>query len=325
MKNYKIAALILAVIVLFVSAGYKLYLQKENEKIYTGTIEVTKTDITPKVSGYLEKINFSEGDTVEKNVQVAKIDDKDYQLQLHHDESALSGAEAVLRDLQRGARQQELDQAQAQAEAAESSYAKANRDWLRYQSLYSSGAISKQQYDEAQNASTVAQKQLDASLASLDLLKSGTREDQITAQEQEVKRCRYLVEQSRNNVAYTDLRSPVTGVVLTKSYEEGEFVAAGTAVMTIADMSDCWVKIYVPSEMLGRISYGQQVAVKIDAYPETDFMGQIEEISDQAEYTPRQSITARERANLVFAVKIKLLNDEKIFKPGMIADVIFNE
>lgn len=325
MKNYKIAAAIIAVIVLFIGAGYKLYLKKVNEKIFTGTIEVTKADITPKVSGYLEKINFSEGETVEKGTQLAKIEATDYQIQFNHDQAALAAAEAVLTDLQKGARKQEIAQAAAQSEAASSAYDKANKDWLRYRALYDSGAVAKQQYDEALNARTVAQKQLEAARAALDLLQSGTREDQIKAQEQEVKRCRYLVEQSRNNIAYTDLKSPVDGVVLTKNYEAGEFVSAGTAVMTVAELADCWVKIYIPSEMLGKVSYGQQVAVMIDAYPDKTFTGIIKEISDQAEYTPRQSITARERANLVFAVKVKLLNDEKIFKPGMIADVMFDE
>ena len=67
---------------------------------------------------------------------------------------------------------------------------------------------------------------------------------------------------------------------------------------------------------------GQECSVKIDAYPDRAFTGKIKEISDSAEYTPRNSITKRERANLVFAVKVALPNEEGIFKPGMVADVL---
>lgn len=325
MKKSKIAAIILAVLCLLSTAAYKLYLQQQNAKIFTGTIEVTRVDITPKVAGYIDKINVSEGDLVARDDLLVQVEDRDYLLQLEHNEAALTAAEALLQDLLKGARSEELEQAEAQWAAAASAYKKAEHDWQRYKILYADGAVSRQQYDDAENTMTVASKQLDAADACWRLLKKGTREDQITAQQEEVKRCRALAEQSRQNVAYTSLKSPVGGVVLTKNYEPGEYAAVGSAVMTVADLSDCWVKIYLPSEMLGQVSYGQSVRVKTDAFPERVFNGRIDEISDQAEYTPRQSITPRERANMVFAVKVRVNNDERIFKPGMIADVIVDE
>ena len=325
MKKYKIAAVVAVIVVLLCTAGYKLYLQKQNERTFTGTIEVTKVDIVPKISGYLAAINVTEGDRVGKGTLLAQIESKDYLLQLEHDQAALAGAEAILEDLRKGARTEELEQAAAQAAAAASVYRKSERDWRRYAALYDDGAVSRQQYDEAENAVTVAERQLEAAEAALRLLEKGTREDQLAAQQEEVKRCEALVQQSERNVAYTELTSPVDGLVLTKNYETGEYVTSGAAVMTVADMSDCWVKIYLPSEMLGKIVYGQQVKVRIDAFPDRDFSGSINEISDQAEYTPRQSITARERANMVFYVKVRLDNETVIFKPGMIADVMLDD
>ena len=87
-------------------------------------------------------------------------------------------------------------------------------------------------------------------------------------------------------------------------------------------MNDCWVKIYVSTEQLGKIRLGQAASVKIDAYPDKTFRGEIKEISQNAEYTPRQSITQRERANMVFAVKVKLDNPAETMKPGLPADVV---
>jgi len=115
--------------------------------------------------------------------------------------------------------------------------------------------------------------------------------------------------------------SPLSGRVLSKNYESGEYAAPGSAITTIGDMSDCWVKIYISSTQLGLIQPGQEVKVHIDSFPDTLFTGVISEISDKAEYTPRQSLTDRERTNLVHAVKVKLANEDGRLKPGMPADV----
>ena len=118
---------------------------------------------------------------------------------------------------------------------------------------------------------------------------------------------------------------PLSGVILTKNYEPGEYVNAGASIATVADLSDCWVKVYVSPEELGRLRLGQCADVSIDGAPNQVRPGRIKEIKDSAEYTPRQSITRNERANLVFAVKVAVSNEDGIMKPGMPADVIFHE
>jgi HlyD family secretion protein len=110
-------------------------------------------------------------------------------------------------------------------------------------------------------------------------------------------------------------------VVLTKRYEEGEMVPAGSSIGTVADRSDMWVKVYVPSAQLGRIRLGQSADVRVDAYPDRVFPGRISHVNQEAEYTPRQSLSERERTNLVFAVKVKVDGRDGVLKPGMPADV----
>ena len=127
---------------------------------------------------------------------------------------------------------------------------------------------------------------------------------------------------SRSQLADTNVVSPLSGRVLSKNYEQGEYVNAGVSIATIGDMKDCWVKVFVSTAQMGQIRLGQAVKVKIDAYPDRAFRGEIREISQNAEYTPRQSITQRERANMVFAVKVKIDNPDEIMKPGLPADVV---
>ena len=318
----KIALLVVVVAIVTGMAGYKLYGRAEKGITATGTIEVTKTDITPKVAGYLAELKIKEGDVVTIGQLVARIDRPDLQAQLLRDEAALARAKAQLRDLEQGARTQELQEAAANLSAAKSLAEKAKADFERYSRLFRDGAISTQQLDNSRSAHEVAANNLLAAQSRYSLLQAGTRPETIEAQRLEVQRSQAVLVSSQTQLADTSVASPLAGRVLSKNYEKGEFVNAGSAIATIGDMRDCWVKIYVATEQLGRIRLGQAAKVKIDAYPDRLFRGEIKEISQNAEYTPRQSITQRERANMVFAVKVKIDNAEEFMKPGLPADVV---
>ena len=318
----KIALLVVVVAIVTGMAGYKLYGRAEKGITATGTIEVTKTDITPKVAGYLAELKIKEGDMVTIGQLVARIDRPDLQAQLLRDEAALARAKAQLRDLEQGARTQELQETAANLSAAKSLAEKAKADFERYSRLFRDGAISTQQLDNSRSAHEVAANNLLAAQSRYSLLQAGTRPETIEAQRLEVQRSQAVLVSSQTQLADTSVASPLAGRVLSKNYEKGEFVNAGSAIATIGDMRDCWVKIYVATEQLGRIRLGQAAKVKIDAYPDRIFRGEIKEISQNAEYTPRQSITQRERANMVFAVKVKIDNAEEFMKPGLPADVV---
>ena len=113
------------------------------------------------------------------------------------------------------------------------------------------------------------------------------------------------------------------GVIISKNFENNEYINAGESVITIADLKDCWIKVYISTMDLGKVYIGQKVELMVDAFPQEKFTGKIIEISDEAEFTPRESITKEERANMVFAVKIKIENIDSKIKAGMPADVIF--
>ncbi|SDF73523.1 HlyD family secretion protein [Sporolituus thermophilus] len=304
------------------AAGYKLFSAKEDGITATGTIEVTRVDIMPKVSGYLAGLSINAGDYVKAGDTVARISRPDLEAQVLRDEAALVKAQVQLSDLEKGSRRQELEEAAASLASARSVFAKAKADLERYTSLYNSGAISAQQLDAARSAYDVAYNSLLAAQSRQSLLEEGYRPDVIEAQRLEVTRAQAILDASKAMLADTIVTSPLTGLVLSKNFENGEYVNPGSPIATIADLNDCWIKIYVSSAQLGLIKVGQPAAVKIDAYPDRTFTGHIKEIGQNAEFTPRQSITQRERANMVFAVKVKIDNAEGLLKPGMPADVI---
>lgn len=299
--------------------------QQQGKNKFTGTIEVTKADITPKISGYITKLNVKEGVSVSKGQIAAELERKDLAAEFLRDTAALRKAQAQLLETQNGARPQELREAAAKTLYAKTNYNKAYRDFERAKALYKSNAVSKEYLDNAKTNEEAALAQLDSANEQEKLLQAGNREEEIDAAKEELARTKAIATISQSLVADLKVYVPIDGVILTKNFEQGEYVSAGYPIATIANLSDCWVRIYVSSVDLGKIKIGSKAKVFIDAFPGKTFEGYVREISDNAEFTPRQSITKNERANMVFSVKVGINNAEKIMKPGMPADVIFYE
>jgi multidrug resistance efflux pump len=116
------------------------------------------------------------------------------------------------------------------------------------------------------------------------------------------------------------LSSPIDGLVSSRSARSGEAALAGATLLTVANLDEVKLTIYVPEDELSRVYLGQQVEVQVDSYPEQVFTGTISYISQQAEFTPRNVQTEKERVNMVFAVKVRLSNPGHLLKPGMPAD-----
>ena len=318
----KLLAVIVIIVILVGLAIYKIQSSKIEGITATGTIEITRTDIMPKVSGYIGELLIKEGDSVARGQVVARISRPDLEVQKLRDEAALVKAQAQLVDLKKGSRIQEQSEAEATIASGQAVYDKAKRDYERQQELFQQGAVSAQQLDVTRSAYEVASSSLIASQARASLVVEGNRPDVITAQQAEVDRSQAIVQLAKTALEDMLILSPMDGLVLSKNYEQGEYVNAGAPIATIGNWRDCWVKVYIPSTQLGLIQVGQDVAVMVDSFPKREFSGQIKEISQQAEFTPRQSITKQERANMVFAVKVKIDNAEGILKPGMPADVV---
>jgi len=121
------------------------------------------------------------------------------------------------------------------------------------------------------------------------------------------------------------LTAPMDGIVLSRSVESGEVVLPGASLMTIADLDSLSMIVYIPEDQYGAIRIGQVVEVTTDSFPGEKFTGVVAHIADEAEFTPRNVQTAEGRRTTVFAVRLKIGNPQAKLKPGMPADVIFEE
>lgn len=172
-----------------------------------------------------------------------------------------------------------------------------------------------------------SRSQVEQSQAALRSVEAGA--GLVTQRAREVEAARAAVAQARAAVSlaltirgHTRLRSPMAGVVVSRSVEVGDLVAAGAPVLTVADLTRPYLRVYVAETDLGRVKLGQPVEVRVDAFPERVFRGAVAEISDRAEFTPGNVQTREERVKLVFAVKVELSNPDGVLKPGLPADAV---
>jgi HlyD family secretion protein len=170
----------------------------------------------------------------------------------------------------------------------------------------------------AQNQAQVAMAE-----ARLGRLKVGATEKEIAAARAKVAQAQAardaLVKQRR----LRDITAPMGGVVLNVVAYAGEVAAPGGTLLTLADITEVTLTVYVSEPRIGRVRLGQHADVTVDSFPHRTFEGTVTHIADSAEFTPRNVATAEERVNLVFAVEIAIPNEDGALKPGMPADVTF--
>ncbi len=152
------------------------------------------------------------------------------------------------------------------------------------------------------------------------LVKEGPRKEDIEDARAQVDQARASVKLNETQLSYTTLYSPLSGVVLVKSGEIGEVVNPGTSIVTLADIENIWLKAYIPETDLSKVKWGQEVMVTTDLHPKKEYRGKISFISSQAEFTPKQIQTEKERVTLVYRIKVDIPNPDRELKPGMPAD-----
>jgi HlyD family secretion protein len=154
----------------------------------------------------------------------------------------------------------------------------------------------------------------------LQLLRAGPRLEAVAAAEAQVAEARAATALARARLDETRLTSPIAGLVLRKNMEVGETASPGASILTLMDPSDVWLRAYVSETEVARLKIGQPVAISVDAFLGRRFEGAISEIASEAEFTPKNVQTKKERVNLVFRIKIAAKNPAGLLKPGMPAD-----
>lgn len=243
-----------------------------NTLTVSGTVEIREARLAPLAAGRLQRLLKDEGDSVRVGDTIAVLEQPGLGA-LIEQRRALAAAAATRT---------------AEIRAAEADSTRAANDLGRARVLRQQGIASPQELERLQSAAA-------ATAARLQAVRASVRES----------------EAARAAAAYTEsirdqlvVLSPADGIVLTRFAERGEAINAGVPVVSIGLVHTPWIRAYVGERYIARLKTGQDVRITVDGYPDTSFAGHISEIASRAEFTPRAALTERERADLVFGIKV---------------------
>ena len=315
-------ALALAVVVI-ISAIFVIrrseHNRSENIRV-SGNIEITSTALSFKVPGRVLARPVDEGETVKAGQLVAQLDDADLANEVALRRAQLENARQVLAELEAGSRKEEIGQAEAALSRTEAEAKQLSDDFQRQKALFEKEVIPKQKLDAAKAAMDSSRAQEREAREALTLVRKGPRRERIAQAQARLKESQEALNEAQTRLGYATLASPVAGLVTAKHIEPGEQVNAGTPVITIGDIGNTWLRAYIPETELGRVKVGQKARITTDTYPGRLYEGTVSFISPEAEFTPKNVQTEKERVKLVYRIKITLPNPQMELKPGMPAD-----
>ena len=274
----------------------------EKEYDATGTFEATEVTVSAEQNGALLSFDINEGDNIAEGKQVGLIDT----VQLYLKARQIGATKLVY-----AAQRPDMSK---QVAATRQQLAKAREEYDRFAGLVRDGAANRKNLDDARSQVQVLERQLEAQLSSLGTstnslnAQMGTADIQKLQVADQLKKCHIL--------------SPISGTVLEKYAERGEFATVGKPLFKVADISNMYLRAYITSAQLKNVKIGQTVKVFADYGngERKEYPGKVTWISAKSEFTPKTILTDDERADLVYAIKIAVKNDGYV-KIGMYGEV----
>ncbi|MBC8018375.1 MAG: efflux RND transporter periplasmic adaptor subunit [Verrucomicrobia bacterium] len=296
---------------------------KETDDIkVSGTIETTVTALSFKQPGRVRERLVDEGQKVVAGQVVARLENDEVRQELAGREADLAAAQAALAELQAGSRVEEIAQAEAAVGRLKAESRRAVDEYLRSEQLFKRDVVAKRDLEQALAARDSSAASLREASERLRQVRAGARSETRQQARARLKGAEAVVSLARTRLEETTLLAPTAGIVLSKNIEAGEQVAPGTPVVTIGRLENVWIRGYVPESDLPRIRLGQKARVTVDGLKGRIFEGRLEFIAQEAEFTPKNVQTEKERVRLVYRVKVTVPNPDLVLKPGMPADAL---
>lgn len=286
----------------------------------SGNIEANNIIVSSQVSGKVMQILKDEGAEVSQGDTVIIIDPEAYQLKLQEALALNEAAEAQYHLMIKGARKEDVNQAEENLKQAQVSLTLAEKDKARMENLYESKTITKKQYDDALANYEISLARFNSAKENFEKIKNLSRPEELKQAEANLKRAVANVNLLQKNLNDCFVTSPSTGFITNSFTDIGETAGIMSSLFQVTDLSSVELVIYVPETELGLVKLGQKADISVDTFTDKTFDGKVIYISPQAEFTPKNIQTQEERTKLVFAVKIKIDNPDFELKDGMPAD-----
>jgi membrane fusion protein (multidrug efflux system) len=338
LKNPRVRIILLIVIAVAVIGGVLWYVRYQSVgKFMQGTddayIQADAVTISPKVSGYVDKVFVADNQQVKAGTPLLQIDARDYNAQAAQVEAQIDVARANAEGVRAQIREQQaaIDKARSDLVAARSDAAFAHAEVVRYQPLAASGAETREKLSQLLNQARQADAQVASAQAALTSAtrRVGTLQAQVQQANAQGEASRAQLAAAKVNVGATILRASIDGRVGDKTVRIGQFAQAGTRLMSIVPVQQIYVEANFKETQLGLMRVGQPVTLDVDALPGVEIHGRVESVSPgtgaQFSLLPPQNATGN-FTKIVQRVPVRIALDagpetRKLLVPGMSVDV----
>lgn len=285
-------------------------------------IAAHKIQVASKVLGRVAWIGVEKGDKVREGQVIVRLEDDEYRAQLQQAKGRLESLLARLAELETGSRPEEIERARAEVQQAEADLLNAKLSYERTEPLVREGIQSRSVLDDAKARLDREAARVNALKKAFDLVKIGPRTEQIRSMRGQVEEVRGQVAFFDNQLSNTLIKAPVTGTILERVVEKGEFVTTSFVgdrgakgyVASLADLNDLRVELDINQNDFAKLGPRQRATITTDAYPDRKYEGNIDEIAPEAN---RQKATVQ--------VKVRVLHPDEYLRPEMNATVAFVE
>jgi multidrug resistance efflux pump len=318
--------IVLLVAVLAALIAYTVYRVKRAHAPFewSGKVEARTIEVGSRVGGRIESVNVREGDTVAAGQPIITLEKGDLPAQRLIAEGQLAQARAALgkvsvRSLP-SARRAEIAEADARMRSGEAAEQKARLDDERARKLVAAGAMTRADADTAAMNLRNTAAQTAALRAALDNLLRGTPED-VNSAKGAVDSAAGRLQQIDVSLNELVVRAPRPARVEALDLRPGDIVAPNAPVARLLEPAELYVRIYVPETQIGHVRPGLAVPIYVDSFPGRAFQGRVESVASEGEFTPRNLQTADERADQVFATRVRIEQGEDVLRAGMAATI----
>lgn len=318
-KKYfgRIALLIGTLLIIAAGIYYWQYLHRDKgpEAFASGNgrIEATSVNVATKTSGRLLELKVREGDDVVVGQVIARMDTVTLEADLHEAEAQVRRAKVAKTIAQANVAQRQSEKSAVSALLAqrESELALTDKDLQRTQQLIDKGFVSPQKLDvdktrksSAAASARAARSQQSEAQSAINAAQAAVSETQSAIEAAEAR-----VEKIKADISEASLKAPISGRVLYRLAEPGEVLGAGGNVLTLLDITDVYMTIFLPTSQAGRVSIGADARIVLDVRPDISIPASISFVSPEAQFTPKSVETRTEREKLMFRIKVKIPQD----------------
>ncbi len=321
MKKSHVAVLIGLVLLGSAVAYWWLNRDKDDAQhiVLYGNVDIRQVSLAFETAGRIKNMTVQEGDRVKKGQVLAHLNTESLNIQAQQADAQLQVQQQTLNEQAAGNRPEEIAQAKAQVGSAKAQLENADKQYQRLAVLNNSSlgqAVSKQEVDAAKSTMKTAEAALRESEANLQLLLKGVRKEDREAAKAQYDSTKASLDLIKYQIAQSELRSPVDGVVRARLQEVGDMTTSSKSVYTIALTDPKWVRVYASETELGQIKMGSTATILRDSQPDQPITGKIGYISSVAEFTPKTVQTEDIRTTLVYEVRIYVNDPNDQLKMG---------